>query len=240
MGVLGTGLALGGLGSALDWGFDMLGGILGQSMSKDTAKSLLKRQFGYQKELMQIQNDYNVYNYQHQHQWRTEDMRNAGLNPILSATSNSAVAPTSVTGVGLPSAGFPSGNSARFSGMLRDVLHLGSQKVASEIQANQAQAANSMASATLNSARARLESVKGQTAERVRDMYDATSANFDRYGRKAGEAILNNSFSDLIRRYVPLNPERDMLRVSGQAGRHGISYDPERKVFIMKPKGDGK
>ena len=82
--------------------------------------------------------------------------------------------------------------------------------------------------------------VKGQTAERVRDMYDATNAGFSQYGRKAGEAILNNSFGDLIRRYVPLNPERDMLRVSGQAGRHGISYDPERKVFIMKPNGGKK
>lgn len=240
MSVLGTGLALGGLGSAFDWGLDMLGGIIGNSMSKDTAKSLLKRQFNYQRELMKIQNDYNVYNYQHQHQWRVTDLRDAGLNPILSATSNSAVAPVGNSGVGLPSAGFPSGNSARMSGILRDVLHLGSQKVASEIQANQAQAANSVASATLNSAKARLENVKGQTAERVRDMYDATNAGFSQYGRKAGEAILNNSFGDLIRRYVPLNPERDMLRVSGQAGRHGISYDPERKVFIMKPNGGKK
>ena len=80
MSVLGTGLALGGLGSALDWGLDMLGGIVGNSMSKDTAKSLLKRQFNYQKDLMKIQNDYNVYNYQHQHQWRVTDLRDAGLN----------------------------------------------------------------------------------------------------------------------------------------------------------------
>ena len=51
------------------------------------------------KSLMRLQNALNVYNFQHQNQWRVADLRQAGLNPILSATGGSAV-----PGVGLNSA----------------------------------------------------------------------------------------------------------------------------------------
>ena len=33
------------------------------------------------------QNKWNVENYQHRYQWAAEDMRKAGLNPILAATN---------------------------------------------------------------------------------------------------------------------------------------------------------
>ena len=32
-------------------------------------------------------NEWNVENYKHRYQWAVEDMRNAGLNPILATTS---------------------------------------------------------------------------------------------------------------------------------------------------------
>ena len=67
---------------------DIIGGILGASSAEEAAE----RQFEYQKELAHIQNDYNVTNYQHRHQWEVADLRRAGLNPILSANSAGSVA----------------------------------------------------------------------------------------------------------------------------------------------------
>ena len=90
-------MALG--GAIADGFFDLLNNTLGGMMGYATDKKLLKKQFKYQKELMKIQNDYNVYNYQHQNQWRVDDLRAAGLNPILSATNGSSVAPASAGSV---------------------------------------------------------------------------------------------------------------------------------------------
>lgn len=228
-------LALGGLGSALDWGLDMLSGILGQGMSKDTAKSLLKRQFGYQKELMRLQNDYNVYNYQHQHQWRVTDLRDAGLNPILSATSNSAVAPVGNTGVGLPSAGFPSGNSARMSGLVRDLVQLNSARTQSEIRANDASAMERMSASTLNSAqakRAEAETRKinavGKTYEDYRSGYERARDAFQWLGHRLSDAILNSSWGSNRSWSKDDQGRVDIYR------EHKVSYDPERKTFNFK------
>ena len=153
--MLGTALTLGGIGKAMDFGFDLLGGYLGGQMSTANSKELLKKQFKYQKELMRIQNDYNVYNYQHQHQWRVGDLRNAGLNPILSASGGTAVAPVSNPGV---SSGNSSNSLSRDSGMsniVRDIISLNSAKVASEIEYNKASALERATAASLNSANAK-------------------------------------------------------------------------------------
>lgn len=73
--------------------------VVGGGLDFFNTQSSSKKQFQLNKALMDHQNELNVYNYQHQHQWRVEDMRQAGLNPILSQTSGSAV-----PGVGLNSA----------------------------------------------------------------------------------------------------------------------------------------
>ena len=133
-------------------------------MSTANSKELLKKQFKYQKELMQIQNDYNVYNYQHQNQWRVGDLRSAGLNPILSATGGTAVAPVSNPGV---SAGNSSNSLTRDSSMThltRDLLNLSSAKVASEIAQNKASTANIEANSALAQQRLALERVAAADA----------------------------------------------------------------------------
>lgn len=48
--------------------------------------------YSRQKKLLAKQNEYNVYNYQHRYQWAVDDLRQAGLNPILAANSAGAVA----------------------------------------------------------------------------------------------------------------------------------------------------
>lgn len=75
-------------------GFALAGGGLDSLYSGSSAKSSYK----YNKALMDHQNELNVYNFKHQNQWRVEDLRQAGLNPILSQTGGSAV-----PGVGLNS-----------------------------------------------------------------------------------------------------------------------------------------
>lgn len=162
--MLGTALTLGGIGKAMDFGFDLLGGYLGGQMSTANSKELLKKQFKYQKELMQIQNDYNVHNFQHQNQWRVDDLRAAGLNPILSATGGTAVAPVSNPGV---SAGNSSNSLTRDSSMThltRDLLNLSSAKVASEIAQNKASTANIEANSALAQQRLALERVAASDA----------------------------------------------------------------------------
>lgn len=69
-------------------GSNLLGGLLGESSAEDAAEE----QFEHQKELMEIQHNYQVSDYQHRHQWETQDLLKAGLNPILSANSGASVA----------------------------------------------------------------------------------------------------------------------------------------------------
>lgn len=65
--------AIGSIGGAL------VGGLFGQSSAS--------QQFARQKELMELQHQYQVEDYKHRYQWSTADMRAAGLNPILAATN---------------------------------------------------------------------------------------------------------------------------------------------------------
>lgn len=78
-----------------------LGSVLGGIGSFFGSGVSAKTQQNFNKELMSIQNKYNVNQYKHRHQWEMQDLRAAGLNPILTATGGSA---GSVSGVGLPSA----------------------------------------------------------------------------------------------------------------------------------------
>lgn len=50
------------------------------------------------------QNAWNVENYKHRYQWAMEDMRNAGLNPILAATNGigGSIAGASAASIGMP------------------------------------------------------------------------------------------------------------------------------------------
>lgn len=226
--MLGTALTLGGIGSAMDFGFDLLGGYLGGMMSTANSKELLKKQFKYQKELMKIQNDYNVYNFQHQHQWRTEDMRSAGLNPILSASGGSAVAPVSNPGV---SSGNSSNSLSRNGGMshiMRDLIQLNSAKVESEIAYNKASALERATAASLNSANAKKAESIGKTYEDYRSGYERARDAFQWLGHRLGDAMLNSSWGS----NRPWSKD-DQGRVNIYR-KHKVSYDPERKTFNFK------
>lgn len=137
-----------GIGGAMaDGVFDLFNTGLAGMMSYATDKKLMKKQFEYQKELQRIQNEYNVYNYQHQNQWRVDDLRAAGLNPILSATSGTSVAPASAGAVGLATSKFHPSNSDRFMRLAMQSAELNSARAKSEVTANEASAVKSLAEA---------------------------------------------------------------------------------------------
>ena len=84
--------------AAIGFASDIVSGIMGSNSAQEAAD----QQFQHQWELMNHQDELNVKNYGHRHQWEVSDLRKAGLNPILSANS-AAAAPS----VGLGSAGMP-------------------------------------------------------------------------------------------------------------------------------------
>ena len=49
-----------------------------------------KRQFAQAKALMDLQHQYNVFDYQHAHQWEAADLKAAGINPLMTATNGSS------------------------------------------------------------------------------------------------------------------------------------------------------
>lgn len=234
--MLGTALTLGGIGKAMDFGFDLLGGYLGGQMSTANSKELLKKQFKYQKELMRIQNDYNVYNYQHQHQWRVGDLRSAGLNPILSASGGTAVAPVSNPGVSSGSSSNALTRDNSMTHLLRDVVQLNSAKVKSEIKYNEAAAADRLSAATLNAAKTKYEDAKGDTAKGVKSFYDSLQSGSEALGRRLGQWMLNSSLAERAVNFtgMPLtnNPDAWSAWRKAQVRKARTTYDPERKVFI--------
>jgi hypothetical protein len=150
-----------GIGGAMaDGVFDLFNTGLAGMMSYATDKKLMKKQFKYQKELQRIQNEYNVYNYQHQNQWRVDDLRAAGLNPILSATSGTSVAPASAGAVGLASSKFHPSSSDRFMRLAMQSAELNSARAKSEIEANEASATKSLAEAKATTSMARQNAEK--------------------------------------------------------------------------------
>lgn len=101
----------------MSWLSDTLGGIA-SSVFGNLASS--KIQSEYNEEAIRLQNDLNVENYKNRYQWAVEDMRSAGLNPILAATN----------GIG----GSISGASAGTIGMSDIGSNMNSAKAASAVE----------------------------------------------------------------------------------------------------------
>lgn len=84
---------LGSNGSALSGAGSLLSGVtsLGSWLTTPSTGKQIDMQLNAQKDLYAFQNALNVNNYQHRHQWEVDDLKAAGLNPILSANSGASV-----------------------------------------------------------------------------------------------------------------------------------------------------
>ena len=88
----------------MSWLSDTLGNIAG-SVLGGLGSSEIQSQ--YNEKAIRLQNELNVDNYRHRYQWAVEDMRNAGLNPILAATNGigGSISGASAASVGMSDIG---------------------------------------------------------------------------------------------------------------------------------------
>lgn len=63
-------------------------------------------QYGFNKRLQDDAQEHQIHMYRNQHQWRVQDLRAAGLNPILATHGGSAMPSASSSSVSLPSSSF--------------------------------------------------------------------------------------------------------------------------------------
>lgn len=112
----------------MDWsgiGASLVGSIAGGLFGKSNARD----QIAAQKDLMELQHRYNVEDYQHRYQWAAQDMRNAGLNPILAATQGIG---GSINGVSAGSAAMA--QTPDFAGAFNSAFQTSSQKEIAKMQ----------------------------------------------------------------------------------------------------------
>ena len=119
-----------GLPAAVGIASDIVGGLFGA----DSAEEAAEMQFQHQWDLMNHQNDINVANYRHRHQWEVSDLRKAGLNPILSANSAAGV-----PSVGLGSASLPDSQKYDISKAMNNVANTALAKKQLDLEEYRAQ-----------------------------------------------------------------------------------------------------
>lgn len=153
------------------------------------------------------QNAWNVENYKHRYQWAMEDMRNAGLNPILAATNGigGSIAGASAASIGMPDI---AGNisSARGVSASSKQAKVAEHLSTSQIEKNIADAKSSAANAglaTANTANAGLQNkilqndadFKTKTLnQRVQFEFDRMKAEIDNL-HKLGQMYDANSLN---------------------------------------------
>lgn len=118
----------------MSWLSDTLGSIAGSVLGSAV-------QDHYNSAGAAQQNEWNVENYKHRYQWATEDMRSAGLNPILAATNGigGSIAGASASSVGMSDIGSTM-NSARSASAAQRQAKNAEHLAVSQIDKNVAEA----------------------------------------------------------------------------------------------------
>lgn len=125
----------------MSWLTDTVGSIAGSVLGSAV-------DYGFNSAGAAQQNKWNVENYKHRYQWAVEDMRSAGLNPILAATNGigGSIAGSSAASVGSSNIG-SNMNSARSSEAAMRQAKIAESLSTSQIEKNIADA-NSTRQAT--------------------------------------------------------------------------------------------
>ena len=125
-----------GIGDLMDFGSGALG------LYNDLTGNSAKQQMELMRYQTRLQNESWKYQMSNRHQLEVGDLRNAGLNPILSANSGGAIS------AGIPNGALADSDSARFSARTNAQLaRQNAQQVASLIQTNATQQVRNIAEA---------------------------------------------------------------------------------------------
>lgn len=122
----------------MSWLTSTLGNLAG-SMLGNLGSSAIQSK--YNEEAIRLQNQLNVENYKHRYQWAVDDMRAAGLNPILAATNGigGSIAGASAGTIGMSDIG-ANMNSARSSSAAERQAKNAEHLAVSQIDKNVAEA----------------------------------------------------------------------------------------------------
>lgn len=122
----------------MSWLSNTLGNIAGSVLG---GLGSSKTQAHYNEQGIRLQNELNVENYKHRYQWAVDDMRSAGLNPILAATNGigGSIAGASAASVGMSDIGSTM-NSARAASAAERQAKNAEHLAVSQIEKNVAEA----------------------------------------------------------------------------------------------------
>lgn len=122
----------------MSWLSSTLGNIAGSVLGSLGSSEVQSK---YNEEAIRLQNELNVDNYKHRYQWAVDDMRNAGLNPVLAATNGigGSISGASAGTIGMSDIG-ANMNSARSSSAAERQAKNAEHLAVSQIDKNVAEA----------------------------------------------------------------------------------------------------
>lgn len=122
----------------MSWLSNTLGNIAGSVLGGLGSSEVQSK---YNEEAIRLQNELNVENYKHRYQWAVDDMRAAGLNPILAATNGigGSISGASAGTIGMSDIG-ANMNSARSSSAAERQAKNAEHLAVSQIEKNVAEA----------------------------------------------------------------------------------------------------
>lgn len=122
----------------MSWLSNTLGNIAGSVLGGLGSSEIQSK---YNEEAIRLQNELNVENYKHRYQWSVDDMRSAGLNPILAATNGigGSISGASAGTIGMSDIG-ANINSARSSSAAERQAKNAEHLAVSQIEKNVAEA----------------------------------------------------------------------------------------------------